>query len=134
VQRMIFVNLPVRDLPTSRAFYGALGFTFNDYSSDDSTASVVLDDNIVVALHTRERFAELVPGDVGDPADATTVLNCLTTATRDEVDDLAAKASAAGAKPWQPTKDDPGAYSTSFTDPDGNAWQITCMEPRHVID
>jgi len=59
---MIFVNLPVRDLVASRAFYTALGFSINEFSSDDRTVSVVVDDTIVVALHTRDRFAELVAG------------------------------------------------------------------------
>ena len=33
--RMIFVNLPVEDLPASRAFFTALGFEFNTDFSDD---------------------------------------------------------------------------------------------------
>ena len=33
--RMIFLNLPVRDLPRARAFYEALGFRVNEYSSDE---------------------------------------------------------------------------------------------------
>ncbi len=30
VSRMIFVNLPVKDLTASRAFFTALGFAFNE--------------------------------------------------------------------------------------------------------
>ena len=33
---MIFVTLPVRDLPASRAFYEALGFRVNEHSSDET--------------------------------------------------------------------------------------------------
>jgi len=99
---MIFVNLPVRDLVASRAFYTALGFSINEFSSDDRTVSVVVDDTIVVALHTRDRFAELVAGEVGDPAQATSVVSTLTLDSPVEVDHLAAKATAAGARPWLP--------------------------------
>jgi predicted lactoylglutathione lyase len=132
--RMIFVSLPVRDLSASRAFYGALGFSFNEYSSDEHSVAVVVDDNIVVVLQDRERFAELVAGEVGDPAATTTVVTCVTATSREEVDELADKALAAGGRPWRPGHGDEDAYSKSFTDPDGNAWQIMWMEPRHVID
>lgn len=132
--RMIFVNLPVRDLSASRAFYGALGFSFNEHSSDEHSAAVVVDDNIVVVLQDRERFGEVVAGEVGDPAAASTAVICVTATSREEVDELADKALAAGGRPWQPGHGDEAAYTKSFTDPDGNAWQVVWMEPRHVID
>jgi uncharacterized protein len=131
---MIFVNLPVRDLLASRAFYAALGFSINEFASDDGTLSVVVDDTIVVALHTRDRFADLVAGEVGDPAQATSVVSTLTLDSPVEVDDLAAKATAAGARPWLPPLDDDAAYARSFADPDGNAWQVVHLSARHVID
>ena len=40
--KMIFVNLPVRDLAASTAFYVALGGTVNPQFSDEQTTSVVL--------------------------------------------------------------------------------------------
>ena len=49
---MIFVTLPVRDLPTSRAFYEALGFRVNEHSSDERMTAVVVDDTIVVKRMT----------------------------------------------------------------------------------
>ncbi len=103
--RMIFVNLPVADLGRAKAFYAGLGFGFNEQFSDDRTASVVISEHIVVMLLTRERFADFVPGVVGDPAQATTVLNALSVDSRQEADDLLARALASGGKPWQPAQD-----------------------------
>ena len=40
------------DLSTARTVYEALGFRINEHSSDDRTASVVVDENIVVTLQT----------------------------------------------------------------------------------
>jgi uncharacterized protein len=82
--RMIFLSLPVTDLATARRFYEALGFRINEYSSDERTASVVVEDNIVVTLQTRDRFAELVGGEAGDPASPTSI-PCLTVERRGEV-------------------------------------------------
>src|SRR5204863_977734 len=39
--KMIFVNLPVTDLPRAKAFYEALGFTHNAQFSDDNSACMV---------------------------------------------------------------------------------------------
>jgi predicted enzyme related to lactoylglutathione lyase len=38
---MIFVNLPVADLPKSMAFYSALGFTNNPAFTDETAACMV---------------------------------------------------------------------------------------------
>jgi predicted lactoylglutathione lyase len=130
--RYIFVNLPVTDLERAKAFYAGLGFTFNEQFSDERTASVVIEENIVVMLLTRDRFADFVPGEVGDPAQATSVLNALSASSREEVDDLLARALASGGKPWQPAQDHGFMYGTSFTDPDGNVWEAIWMDPAAI--
>lgn len=130
--RYIFVNLPVTDLDRAKAFYAGLGFAFNEQFSDERTASVVIEENIVVMLLTRDRFADFVPGEVGDPAQATSVLNGLSAASRAEVDDLYARAIASGGKPWQPAQDHGFMYGTSFTDPDGNVWEAIWMDPAAI--
>lgn len=131
---MIFLNLPVRDLAASRAFYTALGFSINEFSSDEGTVSVVVDDTIVVALHTRERFADLVDGEVGDPTQATSVVTTLTLDSRADVDAVADKALAAGGRERRSPQDDDEAYAKGFADPDWNAWLVAFLSPRHVID
>ena len=132
-QRMIFLSLPVADLPTARAFYEALGFRINEYSSDDRTASVVVDENIVVTLQTRDRFAELAGGSAGDPSRPTSV-PCLTVEGRAEVDDLVARAVAAGGREWLPARAEDSRYTGSFTDPDGNVWQVLWLDQLHVVN
>ncbi|WP_233517943.1 VOC family protein [Geodermatophilus marinus] len=131
---MIFVNLPVRDLPSARRFYAALGFSINDASSNERTAAVVLDDDVALMLRSRDRFAEQVAGDVGDPRTGTTVVHCLTVGSRDEVDGLVGKALSAGGAPWLPVREDASGVTGSFADPDGHVWEIAWMEPVHVID
>jgi predicted lactoylglutathione lyase len=131
---MIFVNLPVRDLEAARAFYTALGFGVHEGFSDERTAAVVVDESIVVVLSTREAFAELVAGQVGDPAEATTAVHCLSADSREEVDDLVATALDAGGRPWLPARSDGLRYTGSFTDPDGNVWEAMWMDQLHVVN
>ena len=131
---MIFVTLPVQDLPRARAFYEALDFRVNEHSSDERTAAVVVDDTIVGKLMTREAFADVVAGEVGDPARATTVVNCLTVSDRALVDEVVATALASGGRPWLPARDDETTYTGSFTDPDGHVWQLMWMDQLHVVN
>jgi len=71
----IFVNLPVADLPDSRRFFSALGYSFNNTFSDDNAACLVISDDIFVMLLVRRLFHDLHnetgcgPGDThhGDP-------------------------------------------------------------------
>jgi predicted lactoylglutathione lyase len=57
VATMIFVNLPVSDLPRSVAFYEAVGATRNPQFSDDTAACMVFSDTIHVMLLTHAKFA-----------------------------------------------------------------------------
>jgi uncharacterized protein len=129
---MIFVNLPVADLAASKAFYGGLGFSFNEQFSDERTASVVISDSIVVMLLTRDRFADFVTGEVGDPAAGTTQLNGISADSRAEVDELVSRAMAHGGKPWMPPQDHGFMYGSSFADPDGHVWEVIWMDPSAV--
>ena len=127
--RMIFINLPVADLDRAAAFYAALGFGFNEQFSDERTASVVISEQIVVMLLTRDRFADFVPGEVGNPGEATSVINALSVESREEADELLSRALASGGRPWQPAQDDGFMYGTSFSDPDGHVWETVWMNP-----
>jgi len=126
---MLFLTLPVQDVATSRAFYEALGFRVNEHSSDEHTAAVVIDDNIVVRLLTRESF----PVAVGDPSAGPTVVPCLVVADRPEVDDLVSRALASGGT-QRAAPDEESSYTGSFADPDGHVWQIRWMDQLHVVN
>ncbi len=127
--RMIFVNLPVTDLDRAKAFYAGLGFVNNQQFTDETAAAMVIEDNIVVMLLTRPKFAEFVAGEVGDPAQVTTVLNAISAGSREEADELLATALSGGGKPLLPAQDHCVMYGTSFTDPDGNVWEALWMDP-----
>jgi predicted lactoylglutathione lyase len=125
--RMIFVNLPVKDLAATRRFFGALGFSFNEQYSDDTAICMVVDENIYVMHLTEEKFGQFVTGKVGDPEKQTQVLTCLSASSRQEVDDLKAKALAAGGREWKPNLEFGPMYGCSFQDISGNVWEIMHM-------
>jgi predicted lactoylglutathione lyase len=129
--RMVFVNLPVQDIKRSREFFGALGFSFNEEFSDDETTCVVIDENIFVMLLEEARFKTFINGDISDPK-TTEVLTALSAESPQEVDDLLAKALAAGGKPWKPVMQEGPMYGASFQDPDGHVWELVSMSTEEA--
>jgi hypothetical protein len=127
---MIVVNLPVRDVRLSRAFYTGLGFTVNEQFSDDDVACVVISDTIVVMLTEHSRFQGFITTAIADAWTHTEVLNALSASSRAEVDDLMARAVAGGGTARTPIEQD-GMYGHSFHDPDGHVWELIHMDiPR----
>jgi predicted lactoylglutathione lyase len=126
--RMIFVNLPVKDLNASKGFFGELGFEFNPQFSDDTAACLVVDDNIYVMLLVEERFRDFINDEIADAQKTTEVLTALSADSREEVDQMVAKAISAGGKPWKPPIDEGPMYGGSFQDLDGHVWELMHME------
>lgn len=127
MDRMIFVNLPVADVDASRRFYTDLGFTVNEQFSDHQVACVVISRQILVMLIERSRFAEFITTEIVDARTATQVLNCLSAESRQEVDDLVARAVANGGTARTPIEDGE-MYGHSFADPDGHVWEVLHVE------
>jgi predicted lactoylglutathione lyase len=128
MNRMLFVNLAVADLEATRAFYTGLGFGLDARFSDESSACFVISEAIVVMALQRERFAAFVAGPVADPAAGTAVINCLSAGSRDEVEDLVARALRSGGSPWLEQVEVGGMYGHSFADPDGHVWEVMHMD------
>ncbi len=125
----IFVNLPVADLPRSRGFFKALGFTFNEQFSDDTAACVVISEHIYTMLLTHAKFREFTPKAICDTAKATEVLICLSCDSREELEQLVSKAVAAGGSTYAEPKDYGFMYQHSFQDLDGHQWELVHMDP-----
>jgi uncharacterized protein len=128
MSRMIFVNLPVRNVEESRRFFSHLGFSFNPDFCDEQTLCMVVDDNIFVMLLQEQRFRDFVNGAVADAHTSTEVLTCLSASSRAEIDETVARALEAGGKPWKPAVEDGPMYGGSFQDPDGHVWELLHME------
>nr|WP_119719246.1 VOC family protein [Lysobacter tabacisoli] len=122
--QQIFVNLPVHDLPRAKAFFAALGFAFNPQFTNDSGACLVLGDNIFAMLLTREFFATFIDRPVADTRAQAAVIVCVAVESRERVDDLFARALAAGATPGRPPQDHGFMYQHGFEDLDGHLWEL----------
>lgn len=124
MNKQIFLNLPVADLPKSKAFFTALGYALNPQFSGDTVACVVISETISVMLTTHAKFREFTPKAICDTTQAVEVLFNLTCESRQEVDDLVAKAIAAGGTTYDKAEDFGFMYTHSFLDPDGHGWGL----------
>ncbi|WP_345982072.1 VOC family protein [Streptomyces sp. DSS69] len=130
--QMIFVNLPVKDLETTRGFFEKLGYAINPQFSDDRTACVVISDTIFAMLLTEPRFKEFTKKDVADASSTTEVILALSADSREKVDELADAALEAGGFPAGETQDMGFMYGRSFQDPDHHIWEVIWMDPAAV--
>jgi uncharacterized protein len=128
--RKMFVNLAVGDLEKSKAFFSALGFSFNPKFTDDNAACMVVSDEAFVMLLTRPFFESFTRREVCDTSRYSEGLLALSCDSRAEVDALVKKAFAAGGQPAMDPQDHGFMYGWSFYDLDGHHWEIFWMDPQ----
>jgi predicted lactoylglutathione lyase len=129
MSKMIFVNLPVADLPKSIAFYEALGAVKNEQFTDHTAACMVFSETIHAMLLTHDKFLQFTPKRIANAKETTEVLICMSAESRDEVDAIAGRADAAGGKIDPGPKQDYGfMYGRSFEDLDGHIWEVMWMD------
>ncbi|MGF1621814.1 MAG: VOC family protein [Rhodomicrobiaceae bacterium] len=128
----IFVNLAIRDLPKSMAFYEELGFKNNPQFTDETAACMVLSDEIYVMLLTHEKFKNFIPTSLADTRKSTGALYALTRESREHVDEMVRTAVAAGGNTYNEPQDHGFMYQHGFQDPDGHIWEPFYMNPEAV--
>ena len=131
--RKIFVNLPIHDMARSRTFFAALGFRFNPQFTNEQGACMVISETIYAMLLTEPFFQTFTKKPVADATKSTEVLVCLSCESRAQVDELVAKALAAGGTAPNPKQDHGFMYGHGFEDLDGHQWELVYMDPNAVL-
>jgi len=128
--KMIFVNLPVKDVEASIAFYQAIGATKDErFSQPGKAASMQVSDTIVFMLLSHDFFAGFSPKPIADAHQSTEVLLCLSQDSREAVDAITEAAAKAGGKAdIRPPQDHGFMYGRSFEDPDGHIFEPMYMD------
>ena len=126
--KMIFVNLPVADLPAARAFYEAIGATNEPRFTDETAACMVFSETIHVMLLTHDKFRQFTPKRVADAHATSEVLIAISADRREAVDEITDQALAAGGREARDKQDYGFMYSRSFEDLDGHIWEPMWMD------
>ncbi|WP_299569899.1 VOC family protein [uncultured Williamsia sp.] len=133
MSRMLFVNLPVADVTASRTFFTGLGFEINEAFSDETTISVVVNDQTTVMMLQTERFRSfLTTGGIADTSTGREALFALSAESREDADSFVDAALAAGGTHWDEPQDHGFMYGRSFVDLDGHAWEVVWMDPSQM--
>ncbi|PKO64231.1 MAG: glyoxalase/bleomycin resistance/extradiol dioxygenase family protein [Betaproteobacteria bacterium HGW-Betaproteobacteria-16] len=126
--RQIFVNLPIKDMARSQAFFRSLGLTFNKQFTNEQGACLEIADNIYAMLLVEPFFQGFTKLPISDARKATEVLIALSCDSRAEVDGVVAKAVAAGATTPNAPMDHGFMYQHGFADLDGHQWEVFWMD------
>jgi uncharacterized protein len=128
----IFVSLPVKDLAKSKAFFGKLGYTFNPQFTDDTTACLVISDDIYAMLITEGSFARFTKKKIADAREVTEAIIALSAESREKVDAFTRTAVAAGGKVHRDPEEHGWMYGQSIEDLDGHIWEMFWMDPSKI--
>jgi len=126
----IFVNLPVKDLDKSVAFFTALGFKFNPQFTDKNATCMIFSEEAFVMLLVEPFFKTFTPKPIADASKTTEVLLCLSCDCREAVDAMVKKALAAGGSAPNPPQDHGFMYGHGYQDLDGHLWELVYMDPN----
>lgn len=129
LNNQMLVNLPVKDLERSKAFFSALGYGFKPEFTDQKAACMIVsEDHSYVMLLDQPFFQSFVKTPVVDARSGTEVLIALSRPSRAAVDETVARALAAGGGAAGEPTDYGFMYQHAFADPDGHLWEVFCMD------
>ena len=129
---MIFVNLPVKDLNASMAFYEALGFRNNPQFTDDTAACMVWSEAIHVMLLTHDKWRTFTDRPI-PPTTSSEVMLAISCNNREAVDAMNnAAADNGGVADINQLQDLGFMYNRNLADPDGHVWEAMWMDPTAI--
>jgi uncharacterized protein len=130
--KMIFVNLPVTDLPRSKVFYEALGFINNPQFSDDTAACMVWSETINVMLLTHSKWRSFTSRPIS-ALGSSEVMLAVSLDSKEAVDQMNDAATKHGGTADINPKQDLGfMYNRNLADPDGHVWEAMWMDPSAI--
>jgi uncharacterized protein len=130
MNKQIILNLPVQDLDKSKAFFSALGFTFNTrFDSEHAALMEIAGDTIQAMLTTEPFFKSLIDKPMAQAREANEMVIALSCESREEVDTLIARAVAAGGRTPHPPEDHGFMVDQGFEDIDGHLWNLVWVAP-----
>lgn len=127
----IYVNLPVKNIEQTKAFWTNVGFPINDQISDENAVCIIMGENLYVMFLTEEYF-QTFSGRPVPKGDTTQVLVAIGLDSREEVDQVVSAAVENGATQHEEPQDHGWMYQNSFWDINGHGWNIIFADPSQM--
>jgi predicted lactoylglutathione lyase len=112
----IYVNLPVKNLDRSVRFFTRLGFGFDPQYTNENATCMVVGEHMYVMLLVEPFFRTFTPNPVCDATRSTEVIVCLSSDSREAVDEMVHQAMAGGAQTTRRPRDHGLMYLHGFQD------------------
>lgn len=131
-QKKIFINLPVKDLNKSIAFFTKLGYTFNPQFTDEKATCMIISDSIFVMLLVEPYFKSFTNKDITNSKKTSEVIIAISADSREKVNELVSNAAAAGGSVTSKANDHGWMYQWGFQDLDGHLWETMYLDENVV--
>src|SRR3712207_1118182 len=124
----------IRRPPRSTLFpyttlFRSVGARKDERFCDNTASCMVFSETIHAMLLTHDKFRQFTLKAIADAMRTSEVLICVSADSREGVDDMVARAGAAGGVADPGPKQDHGfMYGRSFEDPDGHIWEVMWMD------
>ncbi len=130
--KSIYVNLPVKNLAQTKAFWTKLGFTFNEQFSDEKALCLILNEGLMYSmLITHEFFSTFTNRSIADGT-STQVLLAIEVESREKLDEIVQQALANGGSRYRESADHGWMYYDSFADIDGHQWEVMYTDASKI--
>ena len=128
--KQIWLNLPVKEVAKSKAFFTKIGFSFNEQQdTPHSSCLLVGASNFVVMLFEESMFEGFVRNKITDTQSSSEILISIDAESREEVDEFAKKVEEAGGTVFaRPAENQGWMYGCGFSDLDGHRWNMLHMD------
>ena len=129
--KTVWLNLPVRDVRKSRAFFTAIGFRENPRHADspDMASFFIGENDFVLMLFPDAAFSGFAHHAVSDTGAGTEALINIGAESREDVDRMAEAVRKAGGEVYAGPGESQGwMYACGFADPDGHRWCMLHMD------
>jgi len=125
----IFVNLHVKNVKESMAFFTGLGFEFNmQFTDEEKAACLVIGENMFAMLLTEEYFKSFTKKETVDTDKYAQLTIAMSSESRKKVDEIVNEAVSLGGKLYTDPVDHGFMYQWGFQDLDGHIWEIAYMD------
>ena len=126
----IWLNLPVKDATKSKEFFKKMGFDIiEERSNPGMTAMTIGSKKMAVMLFAEDTFTAFAQVGINDTKTSAEILISFDAESKEEVDEIAEKAEAAGGNVFgKPAEIQGWMYGCAFADPDGHRWNALYMD------
>lgn len=123
--KMIWGNLPIKDVERTHNFFLALGFKPNGERTDKIASFIIAENQFIINFIQEEQFKTAIESDISDAKKSAETIFSLSAESKEEVNEWAEIVKKAGGTVFfGPQVIHGNMYNLGFADPDGHRFNV----------